>query len=244
MNCCSELARWKVGRPAWPVEPRALALARRSAWRFRGNPSPITCAMRRPKRPRPLCGEKVERQPVGAREREADRRIGERQPPHRLGHGVRLGAVGAQEFQPRRRREEEVAHLDLRAGCAACRRRLALPAALHLDRPGVLVARDAATRSRAAPPRRSEASASPRKPSVAIAERSSPGSFEVQWRATASARSSRRMPPPSSATRIRLLPPPGGDDVDAAARRRRARSRRAPSRRSPAAPPPRRRRCG
>ena len=53
-----------------------------------------------------------------------------------------------------------------------------------------------------------EASASPRKPSVAIVARSSPASFEVQWRATASARSSRRMPAPSSVTRIRLLPPP------------------------------------
>src|ERR1700674_2882753 len=51
-----------------------------------------------------------------------------------------------------------------------------------------------------------EGSASPRKPSVAMASRSSPGSLEVAWRSTASARSARAMPAPSSLTRTRLDP--------------------------------------
>ena len=53
-----------------------------------------------------------------------------------------------------------------------------------------------------------EGSASPRKPSVRMSSRSSSGSFEVAWRSTASARSSRVMPAPSSLTRISLRPPP------------------------------------
>ncbi len=53
-----------------------------------------------------------------------------------------------------------------------------------------------------------DGSASPRKPSVRIASRSSPSSFEVAWRSTASARSARVMPSPSSVTRISRRPPP------------------------------------
>jgi hypothetical protein len=53
-----------------------------------------------------------------------------------------------------------------------------------------------------------EGKASPRKPSVRISSRSSSGSFEVAWRSTASARSSRVMPAPSSLTWISLRPPP------------------------------------
>jgi len=52
-----------------------------------------------------------------------------------------------------------------------------------------------------------EGSASPRKPSVAIRERSPSGSFEVAWRSTASSRSSGVMPAPSSTTRMNLRPP-------------------------------------
>ena len=60
-----------------------------------------------------------------------------------------------------------------------------------------------------------DASASPRKPSVAIASRSSAGAIlVVAWRATASGRSSRAMPAPSSTTRMRLTPPAGDVDVD------------------------------
>jgi hypothetical protein len=53
-----------------------------------------------------------------------------------------------------------------------------------------------------------DGSASPRKPSVLMASRSSSDSFEVAWRSTASARSVRGMPSPSSVTRIRRRPPP------------------------------------
>jgi len=53
-----------------------------------------------------------------------------------------------------------------------------------------------------------DGNASPRKPSVSMASRSSPASLEVAWRSTASARSTRGMPSPSSLTRISLRPPP------------------------------------
>jgi hypothetical protein len=53
-----------------------------------------------------------------------------------------------------------------------------------------------------------EGSASPRNPSERMRTRSSSGSFEVAWRSTASARSSRLMPLPSSTTSIRLRPAP------------------------------------
>ena len=103
------------------------------------------------------------------------------------------------------------------------------PPALDLDRPGVLLGRVPRLRSTSRATAPIEASASPRKPSVAMAARSSPASFEVQWRATASCEVvARACRSPSSATRIRLLPPAGRDDLDARARRRRARSRRAP----------------
>ena len=70
---------------------------------------------------------------------------------------------------------------------------------------GLLLARDAsASRDTDA----IDASASPRNPSDAIASRSSTEPiFDVAWRATASARSSRSMPLPLSATRMRLTPP-------------------------------------
>ena len=132
----------------------------------------------------------------------------ERQPPHHLGHGTRLGAVGAQEFQPRRRGEEEVAHLDLRAAAAACRRRLAQLRRLPPRSPRRAPRRRGATRSKAA--RRRRWRRAPRR-----------GSRAWRWRRgrrrrastcsgarRASARSARRMPTPSSATRMRLLPPP------------------------------------
>src|SRR6185312_90191 len=53
-----------------------------------------------------------------------------------------------------------------------------------------------------------EGSASPRKPSVETEFRSSPGSFDVAWRSTASLRSAGGMPEPSSLTRINRWPPP------------------------------------
>jgi hypothetical protein len=52
-------------------------------------------------------------------------------------------------------------------------------------------------------------SASPRNPSVRMAARSSGDAiFEVAWRSTAVAASSRDIPAPSSATRISATPPP------------------------------------
>src|SRR6476469_2809509 len=53
-----------------------------------------------------------------------------------------------------------------------------------------------------------EGSASPRKPRVRIAERSSSCSLEVAWRSIAKARSPRSMPLPSSVTWMMLKPPP------------------------------------
>ncbi len=52
-----------------------------------------------------------------------------------------------------------------------------------------------------------EGSASPRKPSVAMLNRSSPASLEVACRSTASARSAAPMPSPSSVTRMSESPP-------------------------------------
>src|SRR5829696_114943 len=53
-----------------------------------------------------------------------------------------------------------------------------------------------------------EGSASPLKPRVAMAKRSSSSSFEVAWRSTARTRSSGDMPQPSSTTRTSSCPPP------------------------------------
>src|SRR5581483_5019504 len=53
-----------------------------------------------------------------------------------------------------------------------------------------------------------DGSASPRKPSVRMRERSSSASLEVAWRSTESTRSALSMPEPSSVTRITPRPPP------------------------------------
>ena len=66
--------------------------------------------------------------------------------------------------------------------------------------------------SRATAP--TEASASPRKPSVAIAERSSPSSFDVQCRATASDKLVALHASPVVPDADKALSPAGGDDVD------------------------------
>ena len=163
-----------------------------------------------------------------AGEREGDVRPAHGEPPHHLAHRLGLGAVGLEELQPRRRRVEQVAHLD--PGAFAERRRLDLRLRAGIDRrsPRRSARRRGAWRSRAAPPRRSRAA--PRRGSRACgsASRSSPSSLEVAWRSTASARSARVMPSPSSVTRMSRRPPPSVDDLDAAWRRRRARSRPVP----------------
>ena len=61
---------------------------------------------------------------VSGREAEGDLRVGERQALHHIGDGRGLGALGFHEFEPRRRRIEQVAHFDARA--LADRRRLEL----------------------------------------------------------------------------------------------------------------------
>ena len=105
-----------------------------------------------------------------------------------------LGARLLQELEPRRRGEEEIAHLDPRArrmrGRAWARpwRRRRSPGSRRCRRRAgreVMVKRLTEA---------IEGSASPRKPSVRMSVRSSSGSLEVQCRSTASASSSRVMP--------------------------------------------------
>ena len=76
-----------------------------------------------------------------AREREGDVGPAHRQPPHHLADRLALAAVALEEFQPRRRRVEEVAHLD--AGAVAERGGLdvGFVAAVDRDRAGVRLAR-------------------------------------------------------------------------------------------------------
>ena len=97
-----------------------------------------------------------------------------------------------EEFEPRRRRVEQIAHLDAGAGRMGRRHGPALGAALDGERPG---------RVCAAPPRRDREpadradrgqrlAAEPEGADLQRDRRS--GSFEVQWRSTASASSSAR----------------------------------------------------
>ena len=80
---------------------------------------------------------KSHRRALFAGERESDIRPAHGEPAHHLAHGFGLGAVELEEFQPRRRRVEQVAHLD--AGAVAQRRGLDLGfrAGIDLDRPGM-----------------------------------------------------------------------------------------------------------
>ena len=120
-------------------EPRALPHRLDRHGVLEGTPCPAPAPRARRDRLSPA-RRKIERQAVVARKREAHARVREREPPHHLGDGVRLGAVGAKELQPGGRGEEEVAHLDLRADSAACRNGRSFAAAVHLDRPAVLLA--------------------------------------------------------------------------------------------------------
>ena len=58
---------------------------------------------------------KGERRQMIAGQREGDVVMGERDAAHDVGDGLRLGARGLQELETRRRRGEEIAHLDARA---------------------------------------------------------------------------------------------------------------------------------
>jgi hypothetical protein len=78
------------------------------------------------------CG-KFQRRAIGARQREAHMRKGDRHPLDDLGDRAGLGLLGLEEFQPRRRREEQVAHLDDRAGIGGARPQIGHLAAGHRD---------------------------------------------------------------------------------------------------------------
>ena len=108
--------RTAIGRQADPAqEPHAVA-ARIDFERIRGEVVPQRLAQ-------PLGAARFARaasRPVEARadvgrERKARLGRGHRQPLDDVGYGDRLGPVGFQELEPRRRRGEEIARLDPRA---------------------------------------------------------------------------------------------------------------------------------
>ncbi len=76
-------------------------------------------------------GLEPQRGAVADGEAEGDLGLGESEPLHHIGDGHGLGALGFHEFEPCRRRIEQVAHLD--AGARADRRRLELGLAPALD---------------------------------------------------------------------------------------------------------------
>ncbi len=88
---------------------------------------------------------------------EGDRGIGHGEAPHGIDRLVALAARGLHEFESRRRRIEEVAHLDPRALGLRRRQRRALGAALDGERPGLGRATPAAGERQAGSPPRSRA---------------------------------------------------------------------------------------
>ena len=111
----------------------------------------------------------------------------QRQPLHYVGDGGGLDPLSLHEFQSRRCGIEQITHLDPRTGRQGGRLKLGLAAAG--DGNFVSLATHPWRRlwmvSLATAP--IDGSASPRKPSVMIADKSSSASFEVAWRSTASA---------------------------------------------------------
>ena len=81
------------------------------------------------------------RQAVLAGERERDARPAHGETAYHLTHRFGLGAVGLQEFQPRRRRVKEIMHLDARALRQRRRLQLALVAGIDGKRPAVRLTR-------------------------------------------------------------------------------------------------------
>ena len=126
---------------------------------------------------------------VVAGKREADLRVRHGKPAHDLGDRLRLGAVGFEELEPRRRRGEELGDLDPRAlrRQAPAAPAISTPASTTIAAPVAASAVRVVIESRATAP--IDGSASPRKPSVPMRDRSPSGSFEVAWRSTASSRS-------------------------------------------------------
>ena len=219
-----------VGRFVGPGQERAHAAAPFLAARPRAaRPRRAGRAPRAPVRRASRCGGRsIATRPLTRRRRWA-RRVGERQPQHRLGDVRRLGRLGLAELGARRRVEEQVAHLDLRADRDAGLARVGLDARLD----GQLEARrrvraGASPASAATPPR---STAAPRRESRTCAgptDRRPTTIFDVAWR-----RSARRASSGLHAAAV-------VDDADqprgrrprsrrrCAARRRRARSRPAP----------------
>ena len=76
-----------------------------------------------------------------AREREGNVRPAHRQAAHHLADRLALAAVALEEFEPRRRGVEEIAHLDAGAGAERAGFHARLVAAVDRDRPGVRLAR-------------------------------------------------------------------------------------------------------
>ena len=99
-------------------------------------------------------------------------------------------------------------------GLPAAGRVPALGAAIDGDGEGIRRALAPRERSVSLAMEPMDGSASPRKPSVRMANRSSSASLEVAWRSTDSARSSGPMPQPLSVTRMRERPPEAVDDLD------------------------------
>ncbi len=110
----------------------------------------------KPRQPSGCAGQRRrpgDRRTLLAREREGDVGPAHRQTAHRLADRLALAAVALEKFEPRRRRIEQVAHLDARAFALRRRLDLALAAAVDRDRPAVrragVTCRDGKMRHRA-----------------------------------------------------------------------------------------------
>ena len=134
---------------------------------------------------------------VGPRHGEALDHVDDRQ---------RFAARRLQEFQPRRRGEEKIAHLDARAGRRLCRRRRLAPCGRPRRRwPGAVaaLARGDDRQPRHGADRRQRLAAKAERGDVGqVVAPSRRASFEVAWRSTASASVLGVMPAPSSSTAI------------------------------------------
>ena len=75
------------------------------------------------------------------RELEGDRRVRQREAQDGLAHGLALGALGLEELEARRRREEQVAHLDAGAGGAGRGHRPGRRTALDREQERAVLAR-------------------------------------------------------------------------------------------------------
>ena len=124
--------------------------------RARG-PRPAGPAPRAPARPMSRWGGRSSTTRPSPRRRKWTSGWAERQAQHRLGHVGRLGGLGLEELEPRRRVEEEVAHLDLRAVGHAASRRSGLDARLDDQAEAGRAPRAAGAPASAARPPRSTA---------------------------------------------------------------------------------------